>query len=121
MHRYSQVRFLSNMMIIPNEILTRIKTLVFGFLRNGSERGKVKRSDIVADLDKGGIKFPDLECIIKSQHIIWIKRYLHSTHHPWKDIFNWQLQKLGGRHTIDHTALDVKFLKELKLMRFYET
>ena len=120
-YAYSQVRFLSNMMVIPNEILNRIKTLAFGFLWNGSERGKVKRSAIVADLDKGGIKFPDIECIIKSQHIIWIKRYLHSSHHPWKDILNWQLRKLGGTHAINHTALDIKHLKELKLMKFYES
>ena len=117
---YSQLRFLSNMMTIPNEILTRIKTLAFGFLWNGSEKGKVKRSAIVADLDKGGIKFPDVECIIKSQHIMWIKRYLYSSPHPWKEVLNWQLNKLGGKHTIEHSALDIKHFKELKLMNFYE-
>ena len=108
------------MMTIPNEIITRIKTIAFGFLWNGSERGKVKRSAIVADLDKGGIRFPDIQCIIKSQHIMWIKRYLYSLYHPWKDTLNWQLKKLGGKHVIEHTAFDTSHLKSLKLMIFYE-
>ena len=51
---------------------------------------------------------------------MWIKRYLYSSHHPWKDVLNWQLNKLGGNHTIEHSAIDVKYVKELKLMNFYE-
>ena len=83
-------------------------------------RGKVKRSAIVADIEKGDILFPDLMTIIKSQHIVWVKRFLHSPYHPWKDIFIWQLEKIGGIHILENTSMDIQSLEEYKLMPFYK-
>ena len=80
------------------------KTIAFNFLWNGSERGKVKRSAMIADIDKGGIKFPDLDTIVKTQHICWIKRFFFSPPHPWKEIFTWQLNKINGIKVLQHTV-----------------
>ena len=117
---FSKIRFISNMMTIPEKTCIQIKSLAFGFLWNGSERGKVKRTAIVSDYEKGGLKFPDLDSIIKTQHVVWIKRYKFSSHHPWKDIFDWQLKKLGGSHVIDNTSLDINYLKQQKMIPFYK-
>ena len=75
---FSQLRFLSNTVIIPKELSKQLKTLAYNFLWNGSERGKVKRKTIVADIKNGGIRFPDLDVILKSQHIVWVKRFFIS-------------------------------------------
>ena len=116
---YSQFRFLSNVMTLPIEVTKQIKTIAFNFLWNGSERGKVKRNAIVGDIDKGGIRFPDLDSIVKSQHIVWIKRFLYSPYHPWKEIAIWQLGKIGGSNILENTSLDAKSIPKYKLMGFY--
>ena len=117
---YSQIRFLSNMMILPKEVSKEIQTKAYNFLWNGSERGKVKRNAIMGDIERGGIRFPDLMCIVKSQHIVWVKRFLHSPYHPWKEIFIWQIEKLGGKHILENTSMDIKCIDGFKLMIFYK-
>ena len=117
---FSQLRFLSNMFVIPLELIKQLKTIAFNFLWNGSERGKVKRRAIVADIKSGGIRFPDLDAILKTQHITWVKRFLYSPAHSWKSIFIWQLDKLGGVHIIRNTSFSPSVIKDdTKLMVFY--
>ena len=53
---------------------------------------------MIAGVEGGGLSFPDVESILKSQHIMWIKRYIHSTPHQWKHIFEWQMEKIGGTY-----------------------
>ena len=107
-------------MPIPKETIKHIKTIAFNFLWNGSERGKVKRSAMIADIDKGGIKFPDLDTIVKTQHICWIKRFFFSPPHPWKEIFTWQLNKINGIKVLQHTALDNRFIESSTVLPFYK-
>ena len=117
---FSQIRFLSNIMTLPLETINMIKSQVFNFLWNGSERGKVKRRAITADYDKGGVRFPDLDSIISAQHIGWIKRFLFSPDHSWKAIFTWQMEKLGGSHILENKCLDVQSIQEHSLMTHYK-
>ena len=109
-----------NMMLIPQKLLSLIKTTAFDFLWNGSERGKVKRSSIVADINSGGIRFPDIETIIKTQHITWVKRFLYSPYHPWKEILTWQLKEMGGVHALKNTSLPLISIKERVMTPYYK-
>ena len=108
------------LMPIPKEITKQIKTIAFNFLWNGSERGKVKRKAMIADIHKGGIKFPDLNTIIMTQHICWIKRFFFSPYHPWKDIFMWQLNKIQGIEILENASLDTKYILETTALPFYK-
>ena len=117
---YSKLRFLTNMMDISQELLKIIKRTAYNFLWNGSEKGKVKRNSICADINKGGIRFPDLDAIIKTQHLVWVKRFIFSPYHPWKEIFTWQMSKLGGAHILENSALQTKLIKDYNLIPFYE-
>ena len=117
---YSQLRFLSYLMPIPKEIIKQLKTIAFNFLWNGSETGKVKRNTMIADIQKGGIKFPDLDTIIMTQQICWIKRFFFSPYHSWKDIFIWQLNKIQGIQILENTSLDTKYIQESTALPFYK-
>ena len=117
---YSQLRFLLNVMSIPNETLKTIIANAHNFFWNGSSRGKVKRLALISNIEDGGIRFPDLDSIIKSQHIMWMKRYLYSSYHPWKDVFMWQINNLGGKHIVEHTSLDQESVKNANLLPYYK-
>ena len=75
---------------------------------------------MIAGVEGGGLSFPDVESILKSQHIMWIKRYIHSTPHQWKHIFEWQMEKIGGTYALYNTTMNWDHLKYFKLMPFYE-
>ena len=51
--------------------------------------------------------------------IIWIKRYFCSPFHPWKLIFEWQVDKIGGNSIFENISLDRKLLKQERLLDFY--
>ena len=75
---------------------------------------------MIADIQKGGIKFPDLDTIIMTQQICWIKRFFFSPYHSWKDIFIWQLNKIQGIQILENTSLDTKYIQESTALPFYK-
>ena len=58
----------------PNaDDVKQINNIIFKYLWNGGP-DKVKRSNIVQDYDRGGLKMIDIQSFIKSLKISWIKR-----------------------------------------------
>ena len=51
-------------------------------------KDKVKRLSLIFDLDKGGLKAPHLESIIKSQRIICCKTFAEIQQSNWKIILS---------------------------------
>ena len=101
-----------------NEI-ERIDRLIANFVWN-NKPPKVKRTAMIAEIDQGGLKYPNVIATLKTQKIMWIKRYFCSPYHPWKLIFDWQISKLGGNTIFENTNLDIDKIKEQQgLMPFY--
>ena len=50
---------------------------------------------------------------------MWIKRYFCSPFHPWKLIFDWQIEKLGGNSIFSDNYLNITKIKEWGLSNFY--
>jgi len=51
-----------------------------------NKRGKLKRVGLYQNFDKGGLRMPDLECMIKALRMAWIPRHLkegHQTGRPY--------------------------------------
>jgi len=51
-------------------------------------KDKVKRLSLICDLDKGGLKAPLLESIIKSQRIMCCKKFAKNQQSNWKIILS---------------------------------
>ena len=99
--------------------IVSIEKLVQSFIWEGRP-SKVKQAAMILDYQEGGLKLPDIRIIIKSQRIMWIKRYFDSSSdHPWKKVFEWQLSKVGGVDILQNSNIDLKALTNAGLMPFY--
>ena len=56
----------------PKEIVNKLNQLLFKFLWNGLD--KVTRMSVINDYEKGGLKMIDLESMVKSLRLAWLKR-----------------------------------------------
>ena len=95
----SQLIFITNMLSVPTDILKDANKIFHTFLWNGPD--KVKRNAMIADYDKGGLKMPHIESIVKTQKIMWAKRFISSNFHPWKEFLNIGLNKIGIQSIIN--------------------
>ena len=58
----------AGLICVQKDIVIEVNKLLFKFIWKGKD--KVKRLSLICDLDRGGLKAPHLESIIKSQRII---------------------------------------------------
>ena len=58
---------------IPKQFIPEINKILFNFLWSG-KREKIKRNIIIQDIMKGGLKMIDLNSIIDSLKLSWVKR-----------------------------------------------
>lgn len=81
----SKFMYTCSVIHMPEKYLKEINELIFKFIWKGG-RDKVKRSIMVKQLQKGGLKAPDLGLIIEASRINWIKRYLSQSGYAqtWK-------------------------------------
>ena len=102
--------------------LKEINSLLYEFLWD-AKNDKIKRSEMINDYDKGGLKMIDIESFNKSLKLKWIQGYLNDDNHAkWKLFFDYYLEKFGGKlvflsnlSTQDAASLDLTdpFLKEV--------
>ena len=57
---------------------------------------KVTRLSTINDYENGGLKMVDLECMIKSLRLAWLKRIFSSNRGTWKSYLGHLLAKYGG-------------------------
>ena len=78
----SKIIFITNMINIPDFFITELNKILYKFVWNGTD--KIKRKTIIANIEEGGAKMPDLQSILETQNIIWGKRFYSNNYHPWK-------------------------------------
>ena len=78
---------------------------------------KVKRNAMISDYDKGGLKMPHIESIVKTQKIMWAKRFLSFNFHPWKEFLNIGLNKIGINNIMNR-VLPEKIIKSSDMSTF---
>ena len=67
---YSQLRFLTNFVEPPVDLMNDIRTLISAFIwKNDQGRGKIKKETAIADFDQGGLRIPDADLILECQKI----------------------------------------------------
>ena len=77
--------------------LKEINTLLYDFLWNG-KGDKIKRTEMINDYDKGGLKMIDIQSFNKSLKMKWVQGYLNDDNHSkWKLFLDFHLQRCGGK------------------------
>ena len=71
---------------------------LYYFIWNGKD--KVKRSTLINDIEHGGLKMLDIECMIKAQIIICLKKYIGGYVSPWNFFLDYYLGKVGGKFAL---------------------
>ena len=66
--------YISSLLPTPKEIIQELNRLLFKFLWKGPD--KVTRLSTIKEYEKGGLKMIDLESMIQSLRLAWIKRIL---------------------------------------------
>ena len=82
------------MISTPVAIQKRVNTLIHQFIWNGPDT--VKRSEMSANYDEGGLKMIDIFTKIKAQQLMWLKRFFSGNQVGWKFILSYYLKNTGG-------------------------
>ena len=64
--------YLTSLMPTANNVIVELNRLLYKFLWNGTD--KVTRLSTINEFEKGGLRMIDLECMIKSLRLAWLKR-----------------------------------------------
>ncbi len=66
----------------PDWFIESIQTLIFKFLWN-NKPPKISNKVIINTADFGGLRFPDIETLVRSQKLAWIKRIVQNPQAVW--------------------------------------
>ena len=84
----------SSLLPTPKEVVKQLNQIIFKFLWNGTD--KVTRVSTINEYSEGGLKMIDLECMVKSLRIAWLKRIFNNNDGIWKTYLRHKLQPFGG-------------------------
>ena len=90
----SQIVYLLSALPAPQGILQKINLLLYEFPW-GSKSEKIKRTEMINEYDKGGLKMIDIYASLKNK---WVQYYLNTYNkEKWKSVFDYYLKKHGGK------------------------
>ena len=118
----SQLVYILTPLPTQQKALEEINRALYTFLWDG--RGdKIKRTEMINDYEKGGLKMLDIQIFNRALKSIWIQKYLDDNNTgKWKLIFDFYLSKQGGKHLfsgklrtkdVQNLGLGNEFLKEI--------
>ena len=86
--------YLASLMATPSNMIIELNRLLYKFLWNGTD--KVTRLSTINEFEKGDLRMIDLECMIKSLRLAWLKRIFSENEGTWKNYLQHLLVSLGG-------------------------
>ena len=116
----SQIQYIMNMITPTPNVIKTVKQILNNFLW-GSNVNKIKHTAMIANYNEGGLKMPDLEQIMYTQRIIWLKRFLNDSENVWKTFMHWQLDKIGGTMIFQNSQIAILDIQKKKMLSFYES
>ena len=103
----SQIVYVLSSLPTPQGVIKEINSLSYEFLW-GNKSDKIKRTEMINDYNKGGLKMIDLQSFNQSLKIKWIKGYLDENNQgKWKSFFDYYLEKHGGKYRYVHYIEDI--------------
>ena len=92
----SQIVYLLSSSPSPPGVIKEINCLLYDFLWD-SKGDKIKRTEMINEYNKGGLKMIDLQSFNELLKIKWIKGYLDDNNKgKWKSFVKHYLEKHGG-------------------------
>ena len=86
--------YLFSVIPTPEVVVTELNRILYKFLWKSTD--KVTRLSTMNDCENGGLKMVDLDCMIKSLRLAWLKRIFSSNRGTWKSYLRHLLAKYGG-------------------------
>ena len=86
--------YIASLLPTPKDTIRELNQLLFKFLWKGVD--KTTRLSVINEYEKGGLKMIDLETMIKSLRLVWLKRIFSVNDCAWKDYIRHQLKRFGG-------------------------
>jgi len=114
----SQLTFPLMNLTVPRAVLKGIDQYSFDYIWKGAKKAKVKRSVLIQDYDRGGLKAPCLFSMYKGWKLKWLQRILGNPNAKWCQFGVRQFTKVGGLEYLLSCNFDTKLLP-LDLNEFY--
>ena len=89
-----KIIYVFSLLPTPVEVIKALNQLLFKFLTK--EVDKVTRLSVIKDYEKGGLKMMDLECLIKSLRLAWLRSIFGIYNRAWKCYLFNLLERFGG-------------------------
>ena len=61
-------------MYVSRDLIQAVNKELYDFIWNG--KNKVKRFALMNDIEDGGLKMLDIECMIKAQRLMCLRKYI---------------------------------------------
>ena len=82
------------MLPTPKNIIKELNRLIYKFLWNGKD--KVTTVSVIYNYEGGGLNMVDIESMIKSLRLSWLKRIFGENSGACKNYLNYPLKETGG-------------------------
>ena len=113
---FSKVIYQCSNLTVPEAIIKELNQIGFNFIWHG-KKDKVKRTAVIADYDEGGVKMIDVECFIRAQKVMWVKRLNKAGEGSWKIYPHMLLKDRLGTHSFQCNTNLVELKR--KMPEFY--
>ena len=97
--------YISLLLPVPKEIVKELNQMIFKFL--WKEIDKVTRLSTINEYENGGLKMIDLESMIKSLRLAWLKRIFQCNNGAWRSFLRFLLEPFGSLFLF-HCNYDIK-------------
>ena len=112
-----KVVYTSSLLPTPEHIIKELNHLIYNFLWRGKD--KVIRKSVINDYEGRGIKMVDIESMIKSLRLAWLKRVFGDNSGAWKNYLEYLLKETGGmvlfncNYNVEDLTISSQFYMEL--------
>ena len=89
-----KIVYISSLLPTPEHIIKELNQLLHKFLWKGKD--EVTRASAINNYEEGGIKMIDIESLIKSLLLSWLKRIYGDNSGAWKNYLEYILKDSGG-------------------------
>ena len=113
----SQLVYLASNLNVPIDFTSDTQKKLFSFFWK-NKKDKIKGECVYEDYEKGGIRMPNLDFVLKALRLAWLPRLLNPVKQNWKSIPYHFFRKFGGLNFFVKMQLQPKVSIDPKLPIF---
>ena len=101
---------------MPNTGLKALEKIIYEYIWQGKHKAKIKKSTLMAPIEKGGLNAPDIYTQNDAWKISWIEKLCRPQ--KWNIFIRKELEKIGGIEYLINCNYDIELLP-IKLRKFW--